>query len=97
MTRDAGSDSRRFSNYGSVFVGPYAAEVFGDYSAGINHTLPTSRAARYTGGLSVRDFLAVRTSLEVEGRDEALIEVAEAMAKMEGLVGHGNAASARRG
>jgi histidinol dehydrogenase len=97
MTRDSAADSRLFSCYGSLFIGPYAAEVFGDYSAGINHTLPTSRAARFTGGLSVKDFLAIRTTLRVEGRNEGLIEVAEALARMEGLVGHGNAATARRG
>ena len=43
-------------NYGSLFVGHGAAEVFGDYAAGLNHTLPTSGSARFTGGLSVRMF-----------------------------------------
>jgi phosphoribosyl-ATP pyrophosphohydrolase/phosphoribosyl-AMP cyclohydrolase/histidinol dehydrogenase len=40
-------------NWGAAFVGAGAAEVLGDYGAGPNHTLPTSRAARFTGGLSV--------------------------------------------
>ena len=37
-------------NYGSLFIGHYAAEVYGDYAAGLNHTLPTSGSARFTGG-----------------------------------------------
>jgi len=50
-------------NYGSLFAGTLCAEVLGDYSAGINHTLPTSGSARYTGGLSVRHFLKTVTTL----------------------------------
>ena len=42
-------------NYGSLFIGENTAEVFGDYASGTNHTLPTLRAARYTGGVG-RDF-----------------------------------------
>ena len=38
-------------NYGSLFIGQNTAEVFGDYASGTNHTLPTLRAARYTGGV----------------------------------------------
>ena len=53
-------------NYGSLFVGDMAAEVFGDYAAGINHTLPTSRSARFTGGLSCRSFLKTVTTLRVK-------------------------------
>ena len=43
-------------NYGSLFIGHETAEVFGDYCAGLNHTLPTSGSARFTGGLSVLTF-----------------------------------------
>ncbi len=45
-----------FSNYGSLFLGNYSAEVYGDYCAGTNHTLPTNTVARYSGGLSVLIF-----------------------------------------
>ena len=53
-------------NYGSMFIGHASAEVFGDYAAGINHTLPTSGSARFTGGLSVRMFLKTVTTLRVK-------------------------------
>lgn len=42
-----------FVNYGSMFIGENTAEVFGDYASGTNHTLPTLKAARYTGGVWV--------------------------------------------
>jgi len=48
-------------NYGSLFVGEEAAEVFADKLAGTNHILPTSRGARYTGGLGVSKFLKIIT------------------------------------
>jgi histidinol dehydrogenase len=50
-------------NYGSLFVGHRTAEVLGDYAAGLNHTLPTSGSALFTGGLSVRHFLKTVTTL----------------------------------
>jgi len=86
-----------FRNYGSLFVGAKAAEALGDYSAGINHTLPTSGSARFTGGLSVRHFLKVCTTLrggdgaEYERARRAAVRIAEA----EGLAGHGASAAAR--
>jgi histidinol dehydrogenase len=84
-------------NYGSLFVGSRAAEVLGDYSAGINHTLPTSGSARFSAGLSVRHFLKTPTSLRCasgSGFDAARL-AAERMAGAEGLAGHGAAAAAR--
>ncbi len=89
----------RFSNYGSLFIGSRAAEVLGDYSAGINHTLPTSGSARFTGGLSVRHFLKTVTSLRGgDGKEyERARSAAEAIAEAEGLAGHRASAVARRG
>ncbi|MDR0689403.1 MAG: histidinol dehydrogenase [Spirochaetaceae bacterium] len=84
-------------NYGSLFIGPRAAEVLGDYSAGINHTLPTSGSARFTGGLSVRHFLKTVTTLRCtpgKGYDEACRR-AEILARAEGLSGHGESAALR--
>lgn len=49
------------NNYGSLFIGGYSAEVFGDYCSGPNHTLPTNGCARYTGGLSVKEYVKVLT------------------------------------
>ncbi|GHU64209.1 histidinol dehydrogenase [Spirochaetia bacterium] len=84
-------------NYGSLFIGEDSAEVLGDYSAGINHTLPTSGSARFTGGLSVRHFLKTVTSLRCSpgtGYTEAL-KAAECIAKAEGLSGHAASAGIR--
>lgn len=51
----------RLRNYGSLFVGPHATVAYGDKAIGVNHVLPTSRAARYTGGLWVGKFLKTLT------------------------------------
>lgn len=97
QTKDAQSVARRCSIYGSLFIGEYAAEVFGDYCAGINHTLPTQRAARYTGGLSVRNFLTFRTSLELTSEgSNGLAKSAAELAKAEGLCAHAQSAVLRK-
>jgi histidinol dehydrogenase len=86
-------------NYGSLFCGLLSAEVLGDYSAGINHTLPTSGSARFTGGLSVRHFLKTPTTLRCfsgPGFEEAR-GAAEIIARAEGLAGHAQSAAARQG
>ncbi|ATW26776.1 histidinol dehydrogenase [Candidatus Formimonas warabiya] len=85
------------ANYGSLFVGEYAAEVFGDYTAGTNHTLPTLRASRYTGGLSVGTFLKTCTSQRLTTKGIANIgAVTEKMARAEGLHAHAYAAAIRK-
>ena len=84
-------------NYGSLFIGVLSAEVLGDYSAGINHTLPTSTSARFTGGLSVRHFLKTVTTLRCitgEGFKKAC-HAAEIIGKAEGLEGHAQSAKCR--
>ncbi len=93
-------------NFGSLFLGHGAAEVLGDYAAGLNHTLPTVGSARFTGGLSVRHFLKTVTTLrtaedEVESAApksgvEASLRAAERMAMAEGLEAHALAARVRR-
>jgi len=85
-------------NYGSLFIGSLSVEALGDYSAGINHTLPTSGSARFSGGLSVRHFLKTVTTLRCaqgEGFEKAR-NAAETLAKAEGLAGHAQSAAARR-
>jgi histidinol dehydrogenase len=89
--------AQRLTNYGSLFVGCRAAEVLGDYAAGINHTLPTSGSARFAGGLSVRCFLKTVTTLRAErgvGTDKSFAAAAE-IARAEGLFGHAAAADIR--
>lgn len=79
----------RLKHYGSLFIGRNATEVLGDYSSGLNHTLPTNTTARYTGGLSVHDFLKIQTTLRVtpEGL-EHIGPMAEQLGELEGLDGH---------
>ena len=83
-------------NYGSLFIGNYAAEVFGDYVPGTNHILPTMQAARYTGGVWVGTFLKVVSfqMISKEGAKE-LIPAASSLAKTEGLYAHKLAADIR--
>jgi histidinol dehydrogenase len=87
----------RLKNYGSLFIGGLSAEVLGDYSAGINHTLPTSASARFTGGLSVRHFLKTVTTLRCTPGSgfETSCRAAEVLARAEGLEGHAHSAVAR--
>ena len=85
-------------NFGSLFIGHYSAEVFGDYAAGLNHTLPTSGAAKYSGGLSVRMFLKTVTTLRVENDKAGTVKSAVAagyLGDAEGLAGHAKAARIR--
>lgn len=85
-------------NYGSLFIGHYSAEVFGDYAAGLNHTLPTSGAAHYSGGLSVRVFLKTVTTLRAVEGSEGMKKSAVAagiIGDAEGLAAHAAAARIR--
>ena len=58
----------KFTNYGSLFIGNYSAEVFGDYISGTNHTLPTNQVAKYCGGLSVFDYIKIQTYQIISGK-----------------------------
>ncbi|MCR5171758.1 MAG: histidinol dehydrogenase [Treponema sp.] len=85
-------------NYGSLFIGHSSAEVFGDYAAGLNHTLPTSGSARFTGGLSVRVFLKTVTTLRTVPGSKGAIASATAAGHLgdaEGLAAHARAARIR--
>jgi phosphoribosyl-ATP pyrophosphohydrolase/phosphoribosyl-AMP cyclohydrolase/histidinol dehydrogenase len=85
------------THYGGLFIGDKAAEVLGDYGAGPNHTLPTGGTARHSGGLSVFDFLRIRTWINIEDPSKSgeLLEDAKSLADLEGLAGHANAAKIR--
>jgi histidinol dehydrogenase len=98
QTSDDDSWIPSLKNYGSLFIGALCAEVLGDYSAGVNHTLPTETGARFTGGLSVRHFLKTVTTLrctEGEGFEKAR-NAAEIIGRAEGLEGHAQSAASRR-
>lgn len=85
----------RLTEYGALFIGEGAAEVFGDYGVGPNHVLPTSGAARSFGGLSVLSFLRVQTQLALKPTAELRDDCAR-LARLEGLEAHARAALARR-
>jgi histidinol dehydrogenase len=73
------------------------AEVLGDYGAGPNHTLPTGGTGRYTGGLSVFNFLRIRTYMRIDdtARCQDMVDDTIVMARLEGLEGHARAAETR--
>ena len=75
QTRDPEWFFQRLTNYGGLFLGTHATVAYGDKSIGTNHTLPTQRAARYTGGLWVGKFLKTVTTQRC--RAEGSVEVAE--------------------
>ncbi|GKY93233.1 hypothetical protein MPSEU_000291000 [Mayamaea pseudoterrestris] len=97
QTKDAMDVGMKCKNYGGLFVGEHAAEVLGDYGAGPNHTLPTGGTGRYTGGLSVFNFLRIRTWMRVDDKlaSQPMVDDSIVMARLEGLEGHARAAEAR--
>jgi histidinol dehydrogenase len=87
--KNAGSYIPRLKHYGSLFIGEKSAEILGDYSSGINHILPTNSAARYTGGLGVKDFIKIQTSLRVtQSGIMSIGPVVKRLAEAEGLEAH---------
>jgi len=97
LAADADEVASRLGHWGGLFVGASSAEVFGDYGVGPNHTLPTGGVARHKGGLSVLDFLRVRTWLRLEPGPEVdrIARDAAALARLEGLEAHARAAERR--
>jgi len=84
-------------NYGALFLGEYSTEVFGDYCSGTNHILPTGGAARYTGGLSVMNFIKILTWQKVDAKGvDKLAETALTLAEVEGLEAHKKAVELRK-
>ncbi|MCA3744869.1 MAG: histidinol dehydrogenase [Phenylobacterium sp.] len=88
--------SNRIRHAGAIFLGRHTPEALGDYVAGSNHVLPTSRAARFSSGLSLYDFLK-RTSLvrAGEGGFAILGPPTVALAEAEGLPAHARSAALR--
>ncbi len=96
VTGDAEHVASRVRNAGAIFVGPYATVPLGDYTAGPNHTLPTSGSARYASPLGVHTFLK-RTSVLSLGRGEleSLRDATVRLAELEGLGAHAHAVEVR--
>jgi len=81
---------------GSIFVGPYSAQTFGDYATGTNHVLPTGGVARTRGGLSAADFVKCISVQEVSRAGvKRLAPVAAEFARAEGLEGHARSVEVR--
>jgi sulfopropanediol 3-dehydrogenase len=97
MTRDPDYFLEHMTNYGALFLGPRTNVSYGDKVIGTNHTLPTNRAARYTGGLWVGKFMKTCTYQRVL-TDEASAMVGEYCSRLcmlEGFVGHAEQANIR--
>ncbi|MEI7970283.1 MAG: histidinol dehydrogenase [Betaproteobacteria bacterium] len=89
MTRDPDYFLQRMTNYGALFLGPETNVSFGDKVIGTNHTLPTRKAARYTGGLWVGKFIKTCTYQKVRPEASAMIgEVCSRLCAIEGFAGH---------
>ncbi len=86
----------RIRNAGAIFLGRHTPEAIGDYVAGPNHVLPTSRAARFSSGLSVLDFMKRTTLVRCDADSLAAIgPAAVALARTEGLPAHALSVSIR--
>jgi sulfopropanediol 3-dehydrogenase len=97
MTRDPDVFLNGMRNYGSLFLGPRTNVAYGDKVIGTNHTLPTKKAARYTGGLWVGKFLKTCTYQKVL-TDEASAKIGEVCSRLcvlEGFLGHAEQANIR--
>ncbi len=89
MTRDPDFFLREMRNYGALFLGPETNVSFGDKVIGTNHTLPTRKAARYTGGLWVGKFIKTCTYQRVSPEASAMVgEYCSRLCALEGFAGH---------
>ncbi|MCJ7804633.1 histidinol dehydrogenase [Patescibacteria group bacterium] len=89
MTKNPKKLLNKAKNYGSLFLGDYSAVVFGDYGSGTNHVLPTNKTAKYTGGLSVKDFIKIQTYQYINKKGASkLKKIGVNFANMEGLDAH---------
>jgi histidinol dehydrogenase len=97
VTKDDDEVARNIRHAGAIFFGSYTPEAVGDYVAGPNHVLPTSRTSRFSSALGVYDFVK-RTSL-LRYSAEAFSKVADnvnLLAESEGLAGHARSALIRK-
>jgi len=97
MTGDPDYFLNRMTNYGALFLGPRTNVSFGDKVIGTNHTLPTNRNARYTGGLWVGKFLKTCTYQRVltDAASVTMGEYCSRLCHMENFAGHGEQANIR--
>ena len=86
----------RLKCYGSLFLGEETTVAFGDKASGPNHVLPTSRAARYTGGLSVHKFMKIVTwQTSTREASKSIAEATARISRLEGMEAHARTADIR--
>jgi sulfopropanediol 3-dehydrogenase len=96
MTRDPDFFLRRMTNYGALFLGAETNVSYGDKVIGTNHTLPTMKAARYTGGLWVGKFIKTCTYQKVTREASVIVgEYCSRLCALEGFAGHKEQADIR--
>jgi sulfopropanediol 3-dehydrogenase len=97
MTRDPDYFLTNMKNYGSLFLGPRTNVAYGDKVIGTNHTLPTKKAARYTGGLWVGKFLKTCTYQKVltDAATTTIGEYCSRLCILEGFYAHAEQANVR--
>jgi sulfopropanediol 3-dehydrogenase len=97
MTRDPDYFLNHMTNYGALFLGPRTNVSYGDKVIGTNHTLPTNKAARYTGGLWVGKFLKTVTYQRVltDAASAKIGEYCSRLCMLEGFAGHAEQANIR--
>lgn len=97
MTRDPDYFLANMTNYGALFLGPRTNVAYGDKVIGTNHTLPTKKAARYTGGLWVGKFLKTCTyqRITTDSASAMIGEYCSRLCALEGFAGHGEQANVR--
>ena len=97
MTRDPDYFLANMKNYGSLFLGPRTNVAYGDKVIGTNHTLPTKKAARYTGGLWVGKFLKTCTYQRVltDAATTTIGEYCSRLCILEGFYAHAEQANVR--
>ncbi len=97
MTADPDYFLKNMTNYGALFLGPRTNVSYGDKVIGTNHTLPTGKAARYTGGLWVGKFLKTCTYQRVttDAASAMIGEYCSRLCALEGFAGHGEQANVR--
>ncbi len=96
MTKDNDYFLKNMTNFGALFIGPETNVSYGDKVIGTNHTLPTRKAARYTGGLWVGKFIKTCTYQRVKPEATAMIgEYCSRLCAIEGFAGHKEQADLR--
>jgi sulfopropanediol 3-dehydrogenase len=96
MTKNNDYFLNNLTNYGALFLGPETNVAYGDKVIGTNHTLPTRKAARYTGGLWVGKFIKTCTYQRVKPEASAMVgEYCSRLCEVEGFAGHKEQADIR--